>query len=90
MKTSRRAAFGAAIIGFLLHTLSVLWVWWTWGLFGRGNVISWLDFPVSLTYMHLDGEPLLVSSLVGGGLQWALIAALAATLLGLAARRRTG
>lgn len=87
---TRRAALGAAVIGFLLHTLSVLWVWWTWGLFGRGNVISWLDFPVSLTYMHLDAEPLLASSLVGGGLQWALIAALAASLLGLAARRRAG
>jgi hypothetical protein len=90
LKTSRRAAAEAAAIGIILHTLTALWIWRTWGSFGRGNVISWLDFPVSLGYMHLDGRPLLIWSLLAGGLQWAAIAALLALLIGRAARRRAG
>jgi hypothetical protein len=88
MKTSRRAAGEAAVIGVLLHTATALWVWWTWGFFGRGNVIAWLDFPASLGYMHLDGGWFLGWSLVAGGLQWGAIAALLALLVGRAARRR--
>lgn len=90
MKTSRRAAAEAAMIGILLHTLTALWIWRTWGFFGRGNVISWLDFPSSLGYMHLDGGWLLFWSLVAGGFQWGAIAALLALLVGRAARRRAG
>ncbi len=90
MKTSRRAATEAAVIGFVLHTLTVLWVWWRWDLFGRGNVIAWLDLPASFGYMQLDGGPLLSWSLLAGGLQWGAIAALVALLVGRAARRRGG
>ena len=86
-RPSRRAMIAALIIGAVLHTLTVLWTWRTWGLFGRGNVLAWLDFPASLAYMHLDGEPLLTWSLVAGGLQWALIAGLLALLVGRLARR---
>ena len=78
------------MIGIVLHTLTVLWIWRTWGSFGRGNVISWLDFPASLGYMHLDGSRLLVWSLAAGGLQWGIIGALLALLVGRAARRRAG
>ncbi len=85
-RPSRRAALGALIVGVVLHTLTVLWVWRTWGLFGRGNVLAWLDFPASLAYMHLDGEPLLAWSLVAGGIQWALIAGLLTLLVGRLAR----
>ena len=45
--------------------------WGTWGEFGRGNLLAWIDFPVSLAYLHLDGTPLLLWSLAAGGLQWA-------------------
>lgn len=86
-RPSRRAALGALIVGALLHTVTVLWAWRTWGLFGRGNVLAWLDFPASLAYMHLDGEPLLTWSLVAGGIQWGLIAGLLTLLVGRLARR---
>jgi hypothetical protein len=90
VRPSRRAATAAAGIGVVLHTLTVLWVWWRWDLFGRGNVISLLDLPVSFGYMHLDGRPLLTWSLIAGGLQWGALAALVAFLVGRAARRREG
>lgn len=86
-RPSRRAAIGALVAGLVLHTLAVIWVWRTWGLFGRGNVLAWLDLPVSLAYMHLDGPPLLTWSLIAGGIQWALFAALLTLLVGCLARR---
>jgi hypothetical protein len=84
----RRAVPAAVLIGVLLHTFTVLWVWRTWGYFGRGNVLAWLDFPVSLAYLQLDGSPLLAWSLAAGGLQWAVIAAALTWLVGLSARRQ--
>jgi hypothetical protein len=78
----------AMLAGFLLHTATVFGVWETWGEFGRGNVLAWIDFPVSLAFMHLDGRPLLLWSLAAGGLQWAVIAALLTLSLGWAARAR--
>lgn len=84
-----RAAVVAALAGLLLHTVTALWVWRSWGFFGRGNVIAWIDFPVSLAYLHLDGTPLLAWSLVAGGLQWAAICALLAFLLGRSTHWRT-
>jgi hypothetical protein len=85
---SGRAARTAAIVAFLLHTLTTLVAWWTWGEFGRGNLLAWTDFPVSLAYLHLDGTPLLLCSLVAGGLQWAAVMALVTLGLGRAARAR--
>lgn len=85
---SRRAALVALVIGLLLHTATALWTWKTWGDFGRGDLVMWMDFPASLIYMHLDGPPLLHWSLVAGGLQWAAIAAGLTLLLGRTARRR--
>jgi hypothetical protein len=76
------------LAGFLLHTATVLGVWKTWGEFGRGNVIAYMDFPVSLFFMHLDGPPLLLWSLAAGGAQWAVIAWLLTLSLGWAARAR--
>jgi hypothetical protein len=75
-------------VGLVLHTATVLWVWRTWGYFGRGNVLAWLDFPVCLAYLQLDGHPLLVWSLIAGGLQWAAIAAALTWLVGRSARRQ--
>jgi len=83
----RRAAVAALIVGYLLHTVTAILVWRTWGSFGRGNVLAWIDFPISLAFLHLDGTPLLTWSLVAGGLQWALIAALLSTWLGSTVRR---
>lgn len=88
MRPSRRAALAAFIIGFLLHTGTVLAVWYTWGLLGRGNVIALVDFPISLAYLHLDGAPLLTWSLIGGGLQWGVITALLSLWLGSTVRER--
>lgn len=88
MKPSRRAITRTAVIAFLLHTATVLWVWSHWDLIGRGNVLSLLDLPSSFAYMHLDGTPLLTWSLLAGGLQWAAVGALLAFLVGQAARRR--
>lgn len=78
----------ALLAGLLLHTATALTVWMTWGEFGRGNVLAWIDFPVSLAFMHLDGPPLLLWSLAAGGLQWAAIAGLLTLSLGWAARAR--
>jgi hypothetical protein len=84
----RHAVRIALLAGLLLHTVAVLGAWATWGEFGRGNLLAWIDFPASLAFMHLDGTPLLLWSLAAGGLQWAVIAALLALLLGVAARAR--
>jgi len=84
----RRAAVAAAIVGFLLHTIASLLVWRTWGSFGRVNVLAWTDFPISLAYLHLDGAPFLTWSLLAGGLQWAVIAALLSLWLGSTVRGR--
>jgi len=84
----RRAAVSAAIVGFLLHTVTALLVWRTWGSFGRGNLLAWIDFPVSLAFLHLDGAPFLSWSLLAGGLQWAAIAALLSLWLGSTVRGR--
>ena len=82
LRPSRRAALAASIIGFLLHTATVLAVWRTWGYFGRGDVLIWIDFPVSLVYLHLDDTPFLAWSLAAGGLQWAIVTALLTLWLG--------
>ena len=82
LRPSRRAMVRAAVAGFLLHTVMALWVWETSTYLGRGLVIPWMDLPISLAYLHLEGTPLLTWSLVAGGLQWAGIAALLTFLLG--------
>jgi hypothetical protein len=82
LRPSSRAARLALIIGFLLHAIAALTTWWTWSSFGRGNVLAWIDFPVSLLFLHLDGRPLLLWSLLAGGLQWGVIAALLSLFLG--------
>ena len=80
----------AALAAFVLHSVTVIQVYRTWGFFGRGNVIAWLDFPVSLFYLHFLDRPLLIASLLAGGVQWAPLAALLTTVLGRAVRRRRG
>lgn len=84
-----RQAFAAPlIIGFALHTVTVLWVWRTWGYFGRANVLAWIDFPASLAYLHVEGDTLLTWSLIAGGLQWAFFTAALTLLIGRVARQR--
>jgi hypothetical protein len=87
---ARRAATLAAAAAFVLHTVTVVSVFWSWGFFGRGNVITWLDFPASLLYLQWTDQRLLWWSVVAGGIQWAAVAALLAWWLGLAVRRRSG
>jgi hypothetical protein len=88
LRPSRRAAVAALILGFLIHAVVALVVWRTWGYFGRGNVLAWVDFPVSLAFLHLDDTPFLLWSLVAGGLQWGAIAALLSLWLGRTVRGR--
>jgi len=88
MKPSRRAVLAAVIIGVLLHTVTALWVWRDWGYFGRANILVWMDFPVSLTFLDLDGDAMLAWSLVAGGLQWAAIAALLTLWVGSTTHQR--
>lgn len=88
LRPSPRAALAAMVVGAVLHTAAALWAWQTWGYFGRGNVLTWMDLPVSLLYLHLDGPAFLAWSLVAGGLQWAAIAAGLTLLLGRSARHR--
>lgn len=85
----RRALVHALWAGFLLHTVTTLWVWVAWGYFGRSIVITWMDFPVSFIYLDQDGGELLAWSLIAGGLQWAAIAALLTYVLGRSLRWRT-
>lgn len=77
-----RAIRNAVVAVILLHSLIALWVWYSWGEFGRGTVLVWMDFPVSFTYLHLADRPFLLGTLLLGGLQWALIAALLTYLVG--------
>jgi hypothetical protein len=88
LKPSRRAVLMAVVAGLLLHTVTVLWVWRSWGYFGRANVMTWMDLPVSITYLHLEGQPFLAASLTAGGLQWAAIAALLTVWVGSTIHKR--
>jgi hypothetical protein len=88
MKPSRRAVLAAVILGVVLHTLTALWVWRSWDYFGRAGLLTWMDFPVSLAFLDLDGAPMLTWSLIAGGLQWAAIAALLTLWVGSTLHRR--
>ena len=88
MKPSRRAVLAAAILAAILHTLTALSVWQSWDYFGRAGLLTWMDFPVSLAFLHLDGAPMLAWSLVAGGLQLAAIASLLTIWLGSTLPRR--
>jgi hypothetical protein len=88
MKPSRRAVLAAVILAVVLHTLTALSVWESWDYFGRAGLLTWMDFPVSLAFLHLDGAPMLTWSLVAGGLQWAAIAALLTIWVGSTLHRR--
>ncbi len=82
----RRAVRHAAIAAFCIHTVIALLAWSTWGRFGRGNVLVWMDFPASLAFLQLTGGALLAASLLLGGLQWTGLGALLTYLLGRSAR----
>lgn len=88
-RPTKLALVHAALAGLVLHTVTVLWVWRSWGDFGRSMVVTWIDFPVSFAYMHLDGGEMVTWSLIAGGLQWAAIAALLTYVLGRSLRWRT-
>jgi hypothetical protein len=81
----RPAAF-ALVASLLLHTATVLWVWQSWGGFGRGGVLAWIDFPSSLAYLRLRGDAKLAWSLLVGGAQWAVLGAGLSLLFGRSAR----
>ena len=82
----RRAVRHAAVAAFCVHFVLAVWVWLTWGRFGRGNLFVWMDFPSSLAFLQLTGGGLLVASLLLGGLEWAGIGALLTYLLGRSVR----
>ena len=71
---------------FFVHTLTVFWVWLSWGGFGRGNLLIWMDFPASLAFLQLTGRQLLLASFLLGGCQWGLLGLLLTYFLGRASR----
>lgn len=86
-----RALRRAALAGFILHALAVLWIWRTWEEGLRGSWLVYIDLPVALFYLAATQHNLLVWSLLLGGLQWAIMAALLSLLVGrLSERRRSG
>ena len=82
----RRAVRHAAVLVFCLHLVIALLAWSSWGRFGRGNILVWMDFPVSLAFLRLTGGGFLAASLVLGGLQWAAAGSLLTYVLGRSVR----
>jgi hypothetical protein len=82
----RRAVRHTAVLAFCLHAAIALLAWSTWGRFGRGNILAWMDFPTSLAFVQKTGGTLLAASLLLGGLQWAALGALLTYLLGRSVR----
>jgi len=76
----------ALLAGFLLHTVTVLGSGRPGGV-RRGNLLAWIDFPVSLAFMHLDGPPS-SSGARGGGAAMGGDRLAADALPGVAARAR--
>jgi hypothetical protein len=87
---ARRPVVVALVASFVLHTLGILRVWHDWDTFSRDPVVAWIDFPISLAYLHLNGWQVLLCSLLLGGLQWALAGALLTALIGRSARSGSG
>ena len=84
--TAWQPAAIALAASFLLHTVTILWVWRTWSGFGRGGVLAWIDFPSSLAYLRWRGGAKLAWSLLIGGAQWAAVGAGLSLLVGRSAR----
>jgi len=82
----RAAARRGALAGFVLHTVCLLWLWYQWETALRRTFLVWLDIPISLLYLALGTQGLLATALILGGLQWALIGAGLAALVGRASR----
>ena len=85
----RAAKAATAVVAAALHTGTVLWVWESWGYFGRANLVVWMDFPSSLIFLDWSDRRFLTASLLLGGLQWALIGMLLAALVGRTLRRKS-
>ena len=84
-----RALRNAALAILVLHTVTALYVWRSWGQFGRGTVLVWMDFPIALAYLDLPDPQFLAASLLLGGLQWAALAVLLTYLVGRSVRPKT-
>jgi hypothetical protein len=82
----RRVVAWSAGVAAALHSLAVLWTWWSGPPGLRSGWLVWLDLPVSLAYLHVMGEGLLLWSFFAGGLQWAVTGGLLALLVGWSAR----
>ena len=77
------------VVGFLVHTAAVLWIWLRWGPGLRGTWLVWIDLPWSLIFVQLSGVWLLVLSLFVGGAWWATLTAGLTYAIGrLTSRRR--
>lgn len=79
---TRRIAVGSLIAGFLLHAVAVAFAWSGWGSAGRGVVLVWVDFPLSLLWLGVSGGRMLALSLLAGGAWWALLTAVLASWIG--------
>jgi hypothetical protein len=87
MSGGARTVRRIVIAALLIHTLAVLWIWSGWSPGFRTGVLVWMDFPASLLFLGAGGRRFLAWSLILGGVQWALIAALVAAAVGRLTRR---
>ena len=78
----RKIAVGSLVAGFLLHALAVALAWGGWGSAGRGLVLVWLDFPLSLLWLGTSSGTMLLLSLLVGGAWWALLTSVLSSWLG--------
>ena len=85
----RNAIRHAALAGFAIHSLAVVWIWQTWDAFGASNLLLWMSLPASLAFLGASGNALLGLSLLFGGMDWALLGGLVAWWVGRSLRRRS-
>ncbi len=85
----RNAIRHAALAGFLIHTLAVLWIWRTWPALDASTLLIWMSLPASLAFVGAGGQALLGLALLFGGLEWALLGGLVAWWIGRSLRRRS-
>ena len=84
----RRSARRVFLVALLAHSLLALWAWSSGQPGWRSTQLIWIDFPISLLFLHGQDRWVLLGSLVLGGLQWGFLAAGATLALGSLAERR--
>ncbi len=77
-----RSARRVFLVALVAHSLFALWAWSSGQPGWRSTKLVWIDFPISLAFLHGQDRTVLLGSLLLGGLQWGLLAAGATLALG--------